>query len=90
MRIVRTALGLGWLIAIAATAEAQDGKAILNRADMRRGVCFVLGAGDGSLPLSLARAGEMLVHVRDAEFLGGRGSNPKGNRFATCWHHACL
>ena len=42
------------------------GAQLLAKAGMKRGVCSVLG-GSGELPLELAEAGEMLVHVRDPD-----------------------
>jgi outer membrane protein assembly factor BamB len=48
---------------------ADDGtlaQAILKRADTTRGVCAVLG-NDGDLPLALAKASGLLVHVREPD-----------------------
>jgi len=39
---------------------------VLRRADMTRGVCAVL-SGEGELPVALARASGLLVHVREPE-----------------------
>lgn len=54
----------GW----AATPPDADALAreVVRRADMTRGVCAVLG-GDGELPVALARASELLVHVREPQ-----------------------
>lgn len=41
-------------------------QSLLKRAEMTRGVCAVLG-GDGDLPVALAKAGGLLVHVREPE-----------------------
>ncbi|MCP4508903.1 MAG: class I SAM-dependent methyltransferase, partial [Fuerstiella sp.] len=46
---------------------AQEASALLKQVNLHRGVCCVLGAGDGSLPLGLAEHSEMLIHVRDAD-----------------------
>ena len=48
-------------------AHSQDAAELFKRVDMKRGVCCVLGAGDGSLPLGLAKSTEMLIHVRDSD-----------------------
>ena len=48
-------------------AAAQEGSDLLRRAEMKSGVCCVVGAGDGAMALSLARDSNMLVHVRDAD-----------------------
>ncbi|HIE96191.1 MAG TPA: hypothetical protein EYQ63_04055 [Fuerstia sp.] len=47
--------------------HAQDASGLLKQVNLHRGVCCVLGASDGSLPLSLAEHSEMLIHVRDAD-----------------------
>ncbi|MEO2013077.1 MAG: PQQ-binding-like beta-propeller repeat protein, partial [Fuerstiella sp.] len=47
--------------------HAQDASELLQQVNLHRGVCCVMGAGDGSLPLSLAEHSEMLIHVRDAD-----------------------
>jgi outer membrane protein assembly factor BamB len=55
---------------IASPATASDptalAKEIVKRADMNRGLCAVLGSRD-DLPLALARASELLVHVREPD-----------------------
>ncbi len=48
-------------------ASAQEASDLIKRAEMHRGVCCVLGAGNGALPLALARNSEMLIHVRDSD-----------------------
>jgi outer membrane protein assembly factor BamB len=55
-----------WSVLIGST-HAQQAQDLLKRADLNRGVCCVLGAGDGSLPLALATNSEMLIHVRDPD-----------------------
>lgn len=59
------------LAAVAPRSLARDANAaaaeILERADLNRGLCCVLGAGDGSLPLALARQSELLVYVREPD-----------------------
>ncbi len=42
------------------------GAQLLAKAGMKRGVCSVLGI-TGNIPLEIAEAGEMLVHVRDPQ-----------------------
>ena len=54
----------GWCLE---NVHSQDATELLKRVDMNRGVCCVLGAGDGSLPLALAKSTEMLIHVRDSD-----------------------
>ncbi|MEW6307073.1 MAG: PQQ-binding-like beta-propeller repeat protein [Verrucomicrobiota bacterium] len=52
------------------SASAADGaglaREVLRRADMTRGVCAVLGR-DGDLPVALAKASGLLVHVREPD-----------------------
>ena len=68
MRLLSTALTLcGVCVFLINDAHAQEATDLLKRAELKRGVCCVLGAGDGSLPLALAKNSEMLVHVRDAD-----------------------
>ncbi|MCH2203464.1 MAG: PQQ-binding-like beta-propeller repeat protein [Fuerstiella sp.] len=45
---------------------AQEASWLIERAQLQRGLCCVLGAGDGTLPLALARSSQMLIHVRDS------------------------
>lgn len=45
-------------------ARPQLARVLLDRVGTRRGVCAVLGA-DGDLAVAIARASELLVHVRD-------------------------
>lgn len=40
---------------------------LAEQAGFRRGLCAVLGAGDGSLPLALAEENDWLVHVREPD-----------------------
>ena len=66
MRLFSAALALlsAWTFLIHNTC-AQDASDLLKRAELHRGVCCVLGVGDGTLPLALAEHSEMLIHVRD-------------------------
>ena len=41
--------------------------ALLEKVGMNRGLCAVLGGGDGRLPVELAQASELLVHVREPD-----------------------
>ncbi len=47
--------------------ESNLAKEIVKRVQLQRGICSVLGAGDGTLPLALVETSEMLVHVRDPD-----------------------
>ncbi len=40
---------------------------IMKRVQLQRGICSVLSAGDNKLPLAMARASEMLIHVIDPD-----------------------
>lgn len=68
MRLFSAALALlsAWTFLIHNTC-AQDASDLLKRAELHRGVCCVLGVGDGTLPLALAEHSEMLIHVRDTD-----------------------
>jgi SAM-dependent methyltransferase len=46
---------------------AQEASGLLKQANLNRGICCVLGSGDGSLPLDLAKHSEMLIHVLDPD-----------------------
>jgi hypothetical protein len=48
-------------------AGAQDASELITRAKLQRGICCVVGAGDGKLPLDLARNSEMLIHVLESD-----------------------
>lgn len=68
MRCLSTALTLCCIcVAFTNTTNGQEAADLLHRAQLNRGVCCVLGAGDGSLPLALAKNSEMLIHVRDVD-----------------------
>lgn len=67
MRLLSAVLVLLSVCTFSACASAQPASELLQRADLNRGVCFVPGAGDGLLPLDLARSSEMLIHVRDPD-----------------------
>ena len=68
MRLLSIAFALLFsLMFLIDQASAQEASDLIKRAQLHRGVCCVLGAGDGTLALALARASEMLIHVRDAD-----------------------
>lgn len=48
-------------------AAAQEASDLITRAKLQRGICCVLGAGDGTLPLALAGNSEMLIHVLESD-----------------------
>ncbi len=68
MRLQSMVLLLGCVIFLASeTAQAQEAAAILKQAGITRGVCCVLGAGDGKLVLDLAKQSQMLIHVLEPD-----------------------
>lgn len=68
MRFISVALVLFFTFTfLGGHAGAQEAPDLIKRADLQRGICCVLGAGDGTLPLALARNSEMLIHVRDSD-----------------------
>ena len=68
MRILSTVLALSAACTLLIDhGHAQDASDLIRRAKLHRGICCVIGVGDGRLPLALARNSEMLIHVLDSD-----------------------
>ena len=73
----RTALFLAFLLVGGASAVAANRAAgqdagpladdLVKSAGVERGICVLLGCGDGSCPVALARRSRLLVHVIDPD-----------------------
>ncbi|MFT5465761.1 MAG: hypothetical protein ACI8UO_000857 [Verrucomicrobiales bacterium] len=66
---MKTLFTLLTTLALAASAvgdPAELAQQLLERSEMNRGLCAVIG-GDPALPLELAKASELLVHFRDPD-----------------------
>ena len=66
MKTLFTLLATLALAASAVGDPAESAQQLLERVEMNRGLCAVLG-GDPALPIELAKASELLVHVRDPD-----------------------